>query len=163
MKTQRKMFTILVIFTAMILLAMTAVSIIPAQAMGLKPPIQAMGINAPLQVDTPVAGITSAALFTWLLGSGGLILVLSWLVEHWAWYQKQSSDLKKIVFVAGVVVLGSAVHALQLYVPAAAWAQIDPWFQFVSGLVVLGAGAMGLHALTKPDTSPTIPPTPPAA
>jgi len=164
MKTQRKFFAILVIFAAIAVLAVTAMSIVPAQAMGMKGPGLTPGINAPMQADDPVTGgITSSALFGWLLGSGGLILLLSWLVEHWAWYQKQSSDLKKIVFVAGVVILGSAVHALQLYVPAAAWAQIDPWFQFVSGLVVLGAGAMGLHALTKSDTSPTLPPTPPAA
>jgi hypothetical protein len=94
-------------------------------------------------------GITTSELFAWLIGSGGLILVMSWLVEHWAWYQAQSSTWKKMLFIAGVVILGSAVHALQLYVPATAWAAIDPWFIYVSGLVVLGAGAMGLHAMTK--------------
>ncbi len=94
-------------------------------------------------------GITSIQLFAWLLGSGGLIIMLSWLVERWAWYQKQTPDLKKILFIAGVVILGSIVHALQLYVPANAWSAIDPWFQFVSGLIVLGAGAMGYHQLTK--------------
>lgn len=140
MKTQRKMFMVLIFYAVMVLLM--AAAVIPAQAMGVKAP----------SGDEPVAaGITSGALFTWLLGSGGLILVLSWLCERWAWYQMQTTELKKFYFIVGVALLGSAVHALQLYVPVAVWAQIDPWFQYVSGLVVLGAGAMGLHALTKPE------------
>jgi hypothetical protein len=94
--------------------------------------------------------MTTSDLFTWFLGSGGLVLVLSWIVERWVWYQKQSPDWKKVLFIFGVVVLGSGVHALQLYVPVAVWALIDPWFTYISGLVVLGAGAMGIHQLTKP-------------
>jgi len=163
MKTQRKFFAILVIFAAIAVLAVTAMSIVPVQAMGMKGASLAPGISTSAQDNAPIDGITSGVLFDWLLGSGGLILVLSWLVERWVWYQKQSSDWKKVLFIAGVVLLGSVVHALQLYVPATVWSQIDPWFQFVSGLVVVGAGAMGLHALTKSDASPTLPPTPPAA
>ena len=140
MKTQRKMFMVLFVITVLVIFA-AAIAAIPAQAMGAKMPL----------ADEPVTGITSSALFSWLLGSGGLILILSWLVERWAWYQAQNPDWKKVLFILGVVVLGSVVHALQLYVPAAIWALIDPWFQFISGLVILGAGAMGLHQLTKPE------------
>jgi hypothetical protein len=95
-------------------------------------------------------GITSNEFFTWLVGSGGVIVVVSWLAERWAWYQAQTPDLKKILFIILVVLIGSGVQALQLYVPAATWALIDPWFVRVTGLIVLAAGAEGYHKLTKP-------------
>lgn len=90
-----------------------------------------------------------AGLFSWLMDSGGLVIVLSWLVERWAWYQKQTPDWKKFLFILGVVILGGIVHALQIYVPATVWAQINPWFNYISGLIIVGAGAMGYHKLTK--------------
>jgi uncharacterized membrane-anchored protein len=94
--------------------------------------------------------MNTSDLFSWLLNSGGLTVVLSWLAERWPWYQKQTADLKKILFILGVVILGLGVYAAQVYIPATVWAQIDPWFNRAAGLAVLGAGAMGLHALTKP-------------
>lgn len=95
-------------------------------------------------------GIGTNELFTWLLQSGGLLLILSWVVERWPWYQAQSPEIKKVLFTGGVVLLGSGVHAMQLYVPASVWTAIDPWFQYVSGLVVLAGGISLYHKETKP-------------
>lgn len=94
--------------------------------------------------------MNTSDLFSWLLNSGGLIVILSWVVERWPWYQGLSADAKKAVFIAGVIILGLGVYALQLYVPVNIWTLIDPWVNRAAGLFVLGAGAMGLHALTKP-------------
>lgn len=80
-----------------------------------------MGINEVLQ---------------WLLGSGGVVIAVSWIVERWAWFQAKAANVKEWLFFGFTAIVWVAAYLVVTYVPATVIAAIQPYFLGVSGLFI---------------------------
>jgi hypothetical protein len=89
------------------------------------------------------------SVLTWLIYSGGAILVASWVLDRIPAYVALLPEAKKYINMAVSVILALAAFACITYVPAAVFAQLDPWFKIVAGVVVLYSAQQTVHALTK--------------
>ena len=72
----------------------------------------------------------------WLLGSGGVVIAVSWICERWAWFKALASNKKEWIFFGITAAIWAATYAVVTYVPATVLAAIAPWFMGVSGLFV---------------------------
>jgi hypothetical protein len=81
-----------------------------------------MGINEVLQ---------------WLLGSGGVVIAVSWICERWAWFQAKASNVKEWLFFGFTAIVWAGAYAVVTYVPQTILAVIQPWFLGISGLFVV--------------------------
>lgn len=88
-------------------------------------------------------------LLSWLIYSGGTILVASWVLDRIPAFVAASADVKKYINIAVSVVLALGVYAIITFVPASVFALIDPWFKVAAGVVVLYSSQQTVHALTK--------------
>ncbi len=95
--------------------------------------------------------MTTSEFLGWLMNSGGIAIVVSWIAERLPFYQAWPPDAKKISYIIACVALGLALYAAQTYVTPATWAAIDPWFKVAAGLVLMTSAGTGYHKLAKPE------------
>jgi hypothetical protein len=65
----------------------------------------------------------------WLLNSGGSIIIVSWLLEQWGWYQLQTPALKRNLFFGFSVLVATSAYGILTFVPADTLQMIAPFFQ----------------------------------
>ena len=73
----------------------------------------------------------------WILGSGGAVIVGSWLAERSKWFQAQTAEIKEYSFFGFVSVIWVAVYLALNYIPQEAIEAISPYFMGISGLFVV--------------------------
>jgi hypothetical protein len=88
-------------------------------------------------------------LLSWLIYSGGAILVASWVLARIPSFEVLASETKRLINMGVSVVLALGAYAIITYVPAATFAMLNPWFQIVAGIVVLYSAQQTVHQLTK--------------
>lgn len=82
----------------------------------------------------PVMDLT--AFLQWLIGGGGSLIAVSWLLERMKWFQALTSDAKdNVIFVAAVVV-GCGALAVVTYVSPVILAAIAPYFLILASTFV---------------------------
>ena len=91
------------------------------------------------------------SLVSWVIWSGGALLIASWVLDKIPAFAKLSSDAKKYINMAVSVVLALGAYAVITYVPAATFTLLDPWFKIVAGVIALYSGQQVVHAANKPD------------
>jgi len=89
------------------------------------------------------------AFLQWLVGGGGSILAVSWLLERMAWFQALNSDRKDYTIFGFAVIVGCGALAVVTYVPAAVLAAISPFFLVVSTIFVTVFIAKVFHQADK--------------
>lgn len=88
-------------------------------------------------------------LLSWLIYSGGAILLGSWILDRIPAFVALTSDWKKYINMAVSAALALAAYALITYVPASVFDALAPWFSVVAGIVVLYGVQQINHQLTK--------------
>jgi len=85
----------------------------------------------------------------WILGSGGAVIILSWLAERSVWFLAQSSGMKKAIFflLASVISIGS--YVVVNYVDPNILVMIDPYFKIITGLFVTIISGQMFHEFDK--------------
>jgi hypothetical protein len=86
---------------------------------------------------------------SWLLASGGSVIVASWILERVAWFQSLVAETKKYVFFGVSAVISCGAFATVTYVPKATLEAIAPWFLIVSGVFVTTVLGEAYHKLDK--------------
>jgi hypothetical protein len=90
-------------------------------------------------------------LFSWIVWSGGAILIASWLLDRIPAFVAAVSEAKRMINLAVSVVLALGFYALILYVPAATYDALDPWFKVAVGIIGMYTGQQIVHRNTKPE------------
>ena len=88
-------------------------------------------------------------LLSWLIYSGGAILVGSWILDRIPAFNALASEAQKYINMIVSIVLALGAYAVITYVPAATFALLDPWFKIAAGIVVLYSAQQTVHQLTK--------------
>jgi hypothetical protein len=88
-------------------------------------------------------------LLSWLIYSGGAILVASWVLDRIAAYQDLKAETKRLVNMIVSAALALGAFAIITYVPADVFVMLDPWFKVILGTIVLYSGQQVVHSLTK--------------
>ena len=71
----------------------------------------------------------------WLVSGGGAIIVVSWLVERWPWFQTLGANIKEFALFASAAVMSCGAYAVITFVPQTTLDQVAPWFLIVSGIL----------------------------
>jgi hypothetical protein len=91
------------------------------------------------------------ALVSWVIWSGGALLIASWILDKIPAFVTLPPDGKKYINMAVSVILALGAYAVITYVPAATFALLDPWFKIVAGVIALYSGQQVVHNQTKPE------------
>ena len=127
--TMKRFFGIMIVaLLALIVLA------VPVQA---EPAIQS--------VDPGGLPIDINSFLQWLIGGGGSIMAVSWILERMAWFQALGSDQKDYVLFTFAAALGCGALAVVTYVPAAILDAVAPFFLIVASIFVLVFIAKTFH------------------
>ena len=92
---------------------------------------------------------TLIQLMSWIVYSGGSILIMSWIADRIQAFANATKDAKQNIIIAGSVILAASFYAALTYVPATVLAQLEPWFRIVFGTVITYSGGQVVHTLTK--------------
>ena len=86
----------------------------------------------------------------WVIAGGGSVMMSSWLLERWAWYQSKESKVKENIFFAFASVIGVGAYLLVTYAPEFVVAA-QPFFMIEAG--IFGSIYLGknFHLTTKED------------
>jgi hypothetical protein len=98
------------------------------------------------------APIDVRAFLQWLIGGGGSILAVSWLLERMAWFQLLTSDQKDYTIFGFGAVVGCGALAIVMYVPAYWLDAIAPFFLIVASTFVTVFIAKLFHRADKTKT-----------
>jgi hypothetical protein len=131
MKT--KFRVLLIILVVMLMLPM----VVSAQV-SLSPPTQA-GVDF---TDLP-------SFLNWVIYSGGALLISSWLLEKWKWFQNLSDKWKKFINFTLSAMLAAGFYAILIFVPPDTLTAIDPFFKIILGFIVAFGAQQAYHQLTK--------------
>jgi len=88
-------------------------------------------------------------LLTWIIYSGGAMLVASWILERIPAFQKLTAELKKYINMGVSSLLAIGGYLVISYVPAESFAVIDPFVIIISGIVIAYSGQQAVHRITK--------------
>jgi hypothetical protein len=72
----------------------------------------------------------------WLIGGGGSIMAVSWLLERMAWFQALTSDQRDYVIFGLAAGVGCGALAVVNYVPATVLDAIAPYFLVLASVFV---------------------------
>jgi hypothetical protein len=92
---------------------------------------------------------TLIQLMSWIVYSGGSILIMSWVADRIQAFANATRDAKQNIIIAGSVILALGFYAILSYVPATVLVQLEPWFRIVFGIVITYSGGQVVHILTK--------------
>jgi hypothetical protein len=70
----------------------------------------------------------------WLIGGGGSIMAVSWILERTKWFQALNSDQKDYTIFGLSAVVGCGALAIVTYVPAYILAEIAPYFLILASI-----------------------------
>ena len=87
----------------------------------------------------------------WLLASGGVTIVGSWIAERIPQFQVLEAKVKEMVFFGFVSVIWVAAYLVLNYVPQEVIEAIAPYFLGVSGLFVSIVVGKMFHRIDKID------------
>jgi hypothetical protein len=76
------------------------------------------------------------AFLQWLIGGGGSILAVSWLLERMRWFQSLYADQKDYIVFGCAAVVGCGALAVVMYVPQTLLDVIAPFFLLVASTFV---------------------------
>lgn len=85
----------------------------------------------------------------WLVGSGGTIIIASWIFERIPWFQSKTVQFKEWFFFGVVSVLWAGSYAVITYVPQAILTTLQPWFLGISSLFVAVVVGKLFHKVDK--------------
>lgn len=88
-------------------------------------------------------------LVSWVVWSGGALLIASWILDKIPSFVTLAPDPKRYINMAVSVVLALAAYAVITYVPVTVFSLLDPWFKIVAGVIALYSGQQLYHAQTK--------------
>jgi hypothetical protein len=88
---------------------------------------------------------------SWIIWSGGAILIASWVLDRIPAFLAAASDAKRLINIAVSVALALGFYALILYVPAAVIEALDPWFKVAVAVIAMYTGQQIVHRNTKPE------------
>ena len=83
------------------------------------------------------------------LSGVGVITVISFLFEDWAWFQSLVGKTKQIVFFVACVVVAIGAQLTVVYVPADILASIAPYFATVAAIFTYVFLGSEIHDKTK--------------
>jgi len=95
------------------------------------------------------------AFIVWLGSGPGIVAILSFVVERWGWFQKQTSKTRMAITWGLAFLLPQislAVLDLVGYIPAEAWSKMETHFQAILVSVSVIASLLaseGAHAIDK--------------
>lgn len=112
---------------------------VPVSASSGSPQAQSTG-------DLPV---TLEAFLQWLIGGGGSILAVSWLLERMPWFQRLSPEAKDYTIFGLAAVVGCGALAVVMYVPAGVLSAIAPFFLIIASTFVTVFIAKAFHLADK--------------
>jgi hypothetical protein len=92
---------------------------------------------------------TLNGLVSWIIWSGGALLIASWILDKIPSFVALQPDPKRYINMAVSVILALAAYAVITYVPVAVFTALDPWFKIVAGVVALYSGQQLYHAQAK--------------
>ena len=73
----------------------------------------------------------------WILGSGGAVIVGSWIAERLPWFQMLEPEKKEYSFFAFVSAIWVVVYLALNYIPQEIIEAASPYFMGISGLFVV--------------------------
>jgi hypothetical protein len=76
------------------------------------------------------------AFLQWLVGGGGSILAVSWMLERMRWFQALYADQKDYIVFGCAAVVGCGALAVVMYVPQAFLDTIAPFFMLIASIFV---------------------------
>ncbi len=100
-------------------------------------------------VEPAVPPVELQEFLQWLIGGGGSILAVSWLLERMTWFQRLSPDAKDYTIFGASVVVGCGALAVVMYVPQAVLDAIAPFFLIISSTFVLVFIAKTFHRVDR--------------
>jgi len=83
----------------------------------------------------------------WLVSGGGAASIASWILERIPWYQQQSSETRRWIFVIVSLVLAVGAYAVIQFVPQETIDIIAPWFAVIAGVAVPILAGQAAHYL----------------
>jgi hypothetical protein len=89
----------------------------------------------------------------WLIGGGGSILAVSWILERTKWFQSLTSDAKDYTIFGFAVVVGCGALAAVMYVPSSIIDAIAPFFLIVASIFVTVFIVKSFHSTDKVGSS----------
>ena len=80
----------------------------------------------------------------WVGTSAGLLFVLSWVIERWAWFQGRTPKARQYITVLSAILIPILSLVLLRQVPDSTWLALEPYYQaIVIGIsTLIGLGAM---------------------
>ena len=70
---------------------------------------------------------------TWIVASGGNVVIASWALERIAWYQAKTAQMKQWIFFGVSALLAVSSYSVVTFVPAGDLAIVAPFFLIVYG------------------------------
>ena len=86
---------------------------------------------------------------TWIIYSGGALLIASWVLDNIPKFGILASKTKKFINIAVALLLAYGCYATIVYVPANILLLLDPWFKIGAGIVTLYSAQQVVHRMTK--------------
>jgi hypothetical protein len=77
--------------------------------------------------------MTLSDFLVWL-GGVGVVGVISWIFEDWAWFQALVGKTKQLVFFVACAVVAVGAHLIVTYVSPAILASVAPYFAILAAL-----------------------------
>lgn len=87
----------------------------------------------------------------WVIYSGGALLISSWLLDKWKWFQGLVEKWKKVINFTLSALLAAGFYAILTFVPPDTLLAIDPFFKIILGFVIAYGAQQAYHQLTKPE------------
>jgi hypothetical protein len=85
----------------------------------------------------------------YLANSGGSIVIVSWLLEQWGWYQLQTPNMKRNLFFGLSAFVSILAYMVLTYVPTETLQMIAPFFQILFATFTAIFLGTKFHAETK--------------
>jgi len=101
---------------------------------------------APLAQDVPQAP-SLVELLTRLTGGAGVAVIVAFLFERVAWFQKLPPDAKWWAILGMCVGLPVVATTLLQFVPPTVWATVEPFWQSLATGFLIWAGSQVAHRL----------------
>lgn len=76
----------------------------------------------------------------WIISGGGSVVIVSYLLERWSWFQSLSSDQRRVVSILFSALLAIGAYFGVQYIPPDVLEELDPIFRIIVGIV----GAYGV-------------------
>jgi FtsH-binding integral membrane protein len=103
--------------------------------------------GAPQAPEPPPVDVR--AFLQWLIGGGGSILAVSWLLERMRWFQSLYADQKDYIVFGCAAIVGCTALFVVMYVPQTFLDTIAPFFLIVASTFVTVFIAKLFHRADK--------------